>query len=46
MADVTLNTAGPDFSFLSLFLHAHPVVQLVVIGLLLSSVWSLSLIHI
>jgi len=44
MADVTLNTAGPDFSFLSLFLHAHPVVQLVVIGLLLSSVWSWAII--
>jgi biopolymer transport protein TolQ len=32
-------TPAPDFSFLGLFLQAHPVVKFVMIGLLLSSVW-------
>ena len=31
--------ATADFSFLSLFLHAHIVVKLVMIGLLITSVW-------
>jgi biopolymer transport protein TolQ len=31
--------ATPDFSFLSLFLQAHIVVKLVMIGLLLASIW-------
>ncbi len=30
---------APDFSFLSLFLQAHIVVKLVMIGLLLASIW-------
>jgi biopolymer transport protein TolQ len=32
-------TSADDFSFLGLFLHAHPVVKGVMIGLLLASVW-------
>ncbi|WP_245297104.1 MULTISPECIES: protein TolQ [Rhodomicrobium] len=31
--------AAPDFSFLALFLQAHIVVKLVMIGLVLSSIW-------
>ncbi len=31
--------SAPDFSFLSLFLQAHIVVKLVMIGLLLASIW-------
>ena len=44
MPEVTVSSAGPDFSFVSLFVHAHPVVQAVVIGLMLSSVWSWAII--
>ncbi len=32
-----------DFSFLGLFLHAHPVVQFIMIGLMLASVWCWSI---
>ena len=37
-----VNAAG--FSFLNLFLHASPVVQFVMVGLLLASVWSWAII--
>jgi biopolymer transport protein TolQ len=36
--------AGGGFSFLELFLQAHPVVKLVMIGLLLASVWAWAII--
>jgi biopolymer transport protein TolQ len=36
--------ADGDFSFLSLFLQAHIVVQLVIVGLMMASVWSWAII--
>ncbi len=47
-ADVLKEAVGPaspsGFSFLELFLHAHVVVKLVIIGLLLASIWSWAII--
>lgn len=47
-ADVAQSTIAPpttaNVSFVELFLHAHIVVQLVMVGLLLSSVWSWAII--
>lgn len=42
MSDILKGTAGSagGFSFIELFMHAHIVVQAVMIGLLLASVWS------
>ena len=37
-------TGGPDISLLSLFLEAHIVVKLVIVGLLLASVWTWAII--
>ncbi len=37
-------TPASDFSFLGLFLQAHPVVKLVIIGLILSSIWCWSIV--
>ncbi|HZV20587.1 MAG TPA: protein TolQ [Hyphomicrobiales bacterium] len=37
-------TLASDFSFLGLFLQAHPVVKLVMIGLTLASVWCWSIV--
>src|SRR5260221_4175573 len=42
--EVVLATPGPDFSLLSLFFQSHVVVKVVIIGLLLSSVWSWAII--
>ncbi len=39
-----LPSAGAGFSFLELFLHAHIVVQAVMVGLVLSSVWGWAII--
>ena len=47
-ADVAQGTVAPvsvgGFSFFELFLQAHPVVKLVMIGLLLASIWSWAII--
>lgn len=40
----TLEAAHSDFSFLGLFLQAHIVVQVVMIGLVLASIWSWAII--
>jgi len=37
-------TGGPDISLISLFLEAHIVVKLVIVGLLLASVWTWAII--
>jgi len=37
-------TPASDFSFLGLFLQAHPVVKFVMIGLILSSIWCWSIV--
>jgi biopolymer transport protein TolQ len=42
--EVVLAVPGPDFSLLSLFFQSHIVVKVVIIGLLLSSVWSWAII--
>jgi len=47
-ADVLQKSLGPashdGFSFLALFMHAHIVVQFVMLGLLLASIWSWAII--
>src|SRR5262249_31746771 len=47
-ADLAKSTLAPatagGFSFLELFLHAHIVVQVVLVGLLLACVWSWAII--
>lgn len=40
VAQISVGAAVGDFSFLGLFLQAHIVVKLVIIGLLVASVWS------
>jgi biopolymer transport protein TolQ len=42
--EVVLAVPGPDFSLLSLFFQSHIVVKAVIVGLLLSSVWSWAII--
>jgi biopolymer transport protein TolQ len=42
--EVVLAVPGPDFSLLSLFFQSHIVVKVVIVGLLLSSVWSWAII--
>src|SRR5262249_50816994 len=37
-------TPASDFSFLGLFLQAHPVVKIVMIGLILASIWCWSIV--
>jgi biopolymer transport protein TolQ len=47
MADIlkgTISSAGSGVSFMELFLQAHVVVQFVMVGLLLASVWSWAII--
>ena len=44
MMEGTLAPAGGGVSFLELFMQAHLVVQLVMLGLLLASVWSWAII--
>jgi biopolymer transport protein TolQ len=44
VTQVVLPSAGTGFSLLSLFFQAHIVVKIVIIGLLLSSVWSWAII--
>jgi biopolymer transport protein TolQ len=44
VTDVALPAAGGSFSLIALFLQAHIVVKVVIIGLLLASVWSWAII--
>jgi biopolymer transport protein TolQ len=44
MVEKLAPAASGGFSFLELFLQAHPVVKIVMIGLLLASVWAWAII--